>query len=170
MGKLFLECYCLSVCIDCDAGFNGRQRYLECGVLTRNIEYLSMAFCGLLINMSILEISSLSLDRRFISSHIHASCKMVLPMMTSKKIDSDLFLSSNSFTGVIPSDIGNLVNLYNLYINDNQFSGSIPARFGDLTRLRGASMFNNYFEGKVCIMDTTRLFMIYHSNNNCFML
>ena len=50
---------------------------------------------------------------------------------------TSLDLSSNQFSGVIPSEIGNLTNLTSLDLSSNQFSGVIPVEIFDLINLKG---------------------------------
>jgi hypothetical protein len=44
-------------------------------------------------------------------------------------------LSGNNLSGSIPSQLGNLGNLYYLYLNNNRLSGVIPSSFINLTNL-----------------------------------
>ena len=50
-----------------------------------------------------------------------------------------LNLSSNQFSGSIPSEIENLTNLTSLNLSSNQFSGSIPVEIFDLINLKGGN-------------------------------
>jgi Leucine-rich repeat (LRR) protein len=47
-----------------------------------------------------------------------------------------IFISFNSFSGTLPTQIGNLSNLENFYAFDNELSGSIPSEIGVLTNLQ----------------------------------
>ncbi|OMP06135.1 hypothetical protein COLO4_08323 [Corchorus olitorius] len=60
-----------------------------------------------------------------------------------------LNLSYNSFTGLFPSDIGNLKNLVELYVDNNHFLGEIPSVLGEITELRILHMQGNNFEGSI---------------------
>jgi hypothetical protein len=46
-----------------------------------------------------------------------------------------IFISFNSFSGTMPTEIGTLSNLENLYAFDNELSGSIPSEIGLLSNL-----------------------------------
>jgi hypothetical protein len=47
-----------------------------------------------------------------------------------------LVLSSNSIGGVVPTSLGNLINLEELRIDRNAFSGTLPTSIGRLEKLR----------------------------------
>lgn len=56
-------------------------------------------------------------------------------------------LADNEFTGFLPEDIGNLVNLETLDASGNFFTGRIPLSFGNLLNLLIVSLSDNYFAG-----------------------
>eukprot|EP00586_Coscinodiscus_wailesii_P005771 CAMPEP_0172482138 /NCGR_PEP_ID=MMETSP1066-20121228/8397_1 /TAXON_ID=671091 /ORGANISM="Coscinodiscus wailesii, Strain CCMP2513" /LENGTH=511 /DNA_ID=CAMNT_0013245037 /DNA_START=16 /DNA_END=1549 /DNA_ORIENTATION=- len=60
-----------------------------------------------------------------------------------------LDLWQNAFTGPIPDTIGKLIFLKKLYLNDNQLTGSIPKSFGDLVALENMSLKNNMLSGVI---------------------
>ena len=54
-----------------------------------------------------------------------------------------LDLSGNQLTGSIPSELGNLVNLWYLYLDNNQLSGNIPTELGNLVYLKWLYLHSN---------------------------
>ncbi|KAK7848970.1 putative leucine-rich repeat receptor-like protein kinase [Quercus suber] len=60
-----------------------------------------------------------------------------------------LDLSSNHFTGVIPTSLKNLSNLTILYLHDNQLSGSIPQELGMLSSLSDLALSSNNLTGVI---------------------
>lgn len=46
-----------------------------------------------------------------------------------------IFIAYNSFTGTLPTELGNLINLKSFYAFDNEFSGPIPTQLGFMTNL-----------------------------------
>ena len=78
-----------------------------------------------------------------------------------------LSLQDNHFSGPIPPEIGNLVNLTHLYLHDNQLSGSIPLEIGNLTSLIHMYLHNNHLTGPIPpeIGNLTSLEVLYLSDN-----
>ena len=60
-----------------------------------------------------------------------------------------LSLSSNSFSGQIPSSFGNLTKLQILNLEINSFSGQIPASLGNLTQLKILDLSGNNLDGVI---------------------
>jgi len=60
-----------------------------------------------------------------------------------------LYLSSNSLSGSIPAELGNLTNLRFLYLNNNSLSGSIPVELGNLTNSTYLYLNNNSLSGSI---------------------
>ena len=60
-----------------------------------------------------------------------------------------LSLSGNELTGPIPSELGRLVNLGGLDLSGNQLTGAIPAELGDLAKLRLLNLANNQLNGTI---------------------
>jgi len=58
-------------------------------------------------------------------------------------------VSSNNLIGTIPTEIGNLSNLFALYLNFNQLSGSIPPEIGNLDSLRYLQLPANQLSGSI---------------------
>ena len=67
---------------------------------------------------------------------------------TSGRVDS-LELDSNSLSGSIPPELGNLTNLTWLVLASNDLSGRIPAQLSNLTNLTWAILANNDLTGPV---------------------
>lgn len=60
-----------------------------------------------------------------------------------------LNLTYNSFWGALPTEIGELTNIYFLDISHNQFSGEIPETIADCTSLEYIYMQDNSFQGEI---------------------
>ncbi|PRQ61000.1 putative non-specific serine/threonine protein kinase [Rosa chinensis] len=68
----------------------------------------------------------------------------------NKFLDLFLFnLNGNSFTGSIPSSIGNLGKLTVLDLGNNLFGQEVPAEMGKLTELQFLSLYNNNLNGTI---------------------
>ncbi|CAL5089086.1 unnamed protein product [Urochloa decumbens] len=64
-------------------------------------------------------------------------------------LSSILDLSYNSFSGTLPSEVGNLVNLNQLILSRNQLAGHIPDTIGTCLVLDSLMLDNNMFEGSI---------------------
>ena len=62
---------------------------------------------------------------------------------------TELELDSNSLTGTIPADLGDLSALTELELADNQLTGTIPAELGDLNALRDLDLSMNQLTGRI---------------------
>ena len=60
-----------------------------------------------------------------------------------------LDLSDNDMSGIIPSHIGCLENVWDLRLSRNEFSGEIPPEIGDLTNLTTLSLWQNQLTGEI---------------------
>ena len=60
-----------------------------------------------------------------------------------------LNLSRNSLSGGIPGELGNLTNLEQLNLSDNSLSGSIPRELGSLTNLEELNLYGNSLSGNI---------------------
>ncbi|XP_021637543.2 probable LRR receptor-like serine/threonine-protein kinase At3g47570 [Hevea brasiliensis] len=58
-------------------------------------------------------------------------------------------VGENLISGIIPADIGNLVNLTELELGGNQFTGTIPNSIGKLKKLQGLSIYSNRLSGNI---------------------
>lgn len=80
-----------------------------------------------------------------------------------------LVLSSNSIIGIIPTAIGNLVNLEELRIDRNDFAGMLPTSIGRLQRLRLFYLEHNpairgEFPQSVVSMDSLEELVFYYTS------
>ncbi|XP_057998006.1 LRR receptor-like serine/threonine-protein kinase EFR [Hevea brasiliensis] len=55
----------------------------------------------------------------------------------------------NRISGRLPSEVGNLVNLYALGLEENHFSGTIPISFGKLRKLQKLYLHTNLLSGQI---------------------
>ncbi|MDH3569169.1 MAG: hypothetical protein OER89_03175 [Gemmatimonadota bacterium] len=62
---------------------------------------------------------------------------------------TELGLNGNKLNGSIPSELGDLSNLYYLGLGDNQLSGPIPAELGNLSNLVYTHLFSNQLSGPI---------------------
>ena len=62
---------------------------------------------------------------------------------------TQLSLMSNSLTGTIPSELGNLTNLTWLNLSRNSLSGGIPGELGNLTNLEQLNLSDNSLSGSI---------------------
>ena len=60
-----------------------------------------------------------------------------------------LYPNGNKFSGHIPSEIGNLINLEKLNLSVNQLSGEIPSSIGNLTKLNNLFLNQNRLSGLI---------------------
>ena len=60
-----------------------------------------------------------------------------------------LFLDDNQLSGEIPSELGNLLNLYRLELDGNRLSGEIPAELGGLPNLEYLFLADNRLSGEI---------------------
>jgi len=79
---------------------------------------------------------------------------------------TDLSLANNQLT-VIPSEIGQLTNLFWLKLQENQLSGEIPVEIGDMTRLTHLYLSSNQLTGSIPseienLTDLTLLWLSYN--------
>src|SRR5512145_3526966 len=66
-----------------------------------------------------------------------------------------LNLNNNQLSGSIPSELGNLTDLYDLFLNNNQLSGDIPTSLVNLTFLN--SDYNDLGYNRLTASDPTLL-------------
>ena len=62
---------------------------------------------------------------------------------------TELDLSDNQLTGVIPTELGSLANLRGLDLSDNQLTGVIPTELGSLANLRSLELRDNQLTGEI---------------------
>lgn len=72
-----------------------------------------------------------------------------LDVISSMSFLHEAWLHGNSFTGSIPSSIGQLTFLQRLWINDNQLVGIIPENLTSLKQLQSLRLDNNFLVGPI---------------------
>ncbi|CAI9753686.1 unnamed protein product [Fraxinus pennsylvanica] len=60
-----------------------------------------------------------------------------------------IYLRSNSISGTVPNEIGQLKFIVALDLRDNNFSGSIPDTISNLTNLEKLDLFSNHLSGQI---------------------
>uniref|UniRef100_M8CFD8 Receptor kinase-like protein Xa21 n=1 Tax=Aegilops tauschii TaxID=37682 RepID=M8CFD8_AEGTA len=80
----------------------------------------------------------------------------------------DLYIADNRVSGVIPTDIGNLVGLRRLIIANTSISGVIPESVGKLQNLINLGLYNNSLVGLIppTLGNLSRLTRLYADNGN----
>jgi Leucine-rich repeat (LRR) protein len=94
---------------------------------------LSLSKCQ---NLIILNLENNNLSGLISSQIIGLSCSPIL-----------LYLSANQFTGVLPMEIGNFINLQELDVSENMLFGKIPTSLGSCVKLENLDMGKNHLEG-----------------------
>ena len=85
-----------------------------------------------------------------LSLHTNKLMGRVLPSLGLLTSLYELTLQNNDFTGVIPTQLGNLMRtLRELKLGDNQLSGPIPTEIGRLFNLQRVQLQNNQLSGTV---------------------
>jgi len=80
------------------------------------------------------------------------------------------FIDGNNLVGNIPSELGNLSNLYYFNLCNNQLSGSIPPELGNLSNLDALYLYHNQLSDSIPLSFTnlTRLnHFIFHNTYLC---
>ncbi|KAK6227830.1 hypothetical protein SCA6_000170 [Theobroma cacao] len=114
---------------------------------------------GNLSRLSKLDLSNNNFEGRILQSLANCDRMEQLDLSQNKlngSIPNQLFgafkslfylnLSHNSFTGLLPLDLGNLKNLVQLFLDNNKFFGEIPCNLGQSSGLRILYMQGNSFQ------------------------
>ncbi|WRX13120.1 Serine-threonine/tyrosine-protein kinase [Theobroma cacao] len=117
---------------------------------------------GNLSRLSKLDLSNNNFEGRILQSLANCDRMEQLDLSQNKlngSIPNQLFgafkslfylnLSHNSFTGLLPLDLGNLKNLVQLFLDNNKFFGEIPCNLGQSSGLRILYMQGNSFQGSI---------------------
>ena len=80
---------------------------------------------------------------------------------------SQLYLDGNQISGIIPSELENLVNLTTLNMAQNLFNGTIPSYFGKFQMLQGLGLDGNRLSGQIpaSIGNLTQVVILFLSQN-----
>ncbi|XP_010909830.2 uncharacterized protein [Elaeis guineensis] len=70
-----------------------------------------------------------------------------IEILSLPSLSLGLYLSHNALHGLLPSKIGNLINVNNLDISENRLYGEIPDSIGKCMVLANLDMSGNFFEG-----------------------
>jgi hypothetical protein len=74
----------------------------------------------------------------------------IIPSSIGNLVDlQSLILTGNQLSGSLPSSIGNLVNLTYIELGSNKLSGSIPSSIGNLVNLQGLYLYGNQLNGSI---------------------
>jgi Leucine-rich repeat (LRR) protein len=80
----------------------------------------------------------------------HRQLEGILPPELGNLVNlEELYLYDNSLEGSIPSELGNLINLEALDLYDNPLEGSIPSELGNLVKLEELYLYDNSLEGSI---------------------
>ncbi|MED6187531.1 hypothetical protein PIB30_077330 [Stylosanthes scabra] len=92
------------------------------------------------------------------------------PELGDLKHLSKLYLFSNMLSGVIPIELGGCSALTELYLDGNSFHGNIPSSLGSLTSLEFLGLSNNNFSGTIPheLENLTQLTLLELSNNQLY--
>ncbi|KAI9164676.1 hypothetical protein LWI28_000126 [Acer negundo] len=80
---------------------------------------------------------------------LHGSRVSELIALPSSPPLESLDLSGNSLTGVLPSDIGNMLRIKLLDLANNHFSGQLPSELNKLSVLECLDLSGNNFKGRI---------------------
>ncbi|KAI3902779.1 hypothetical protein MKW92_052143 [Papaver armeniacum] len=89
-----------------------------------------------------------------------------LPDFPKDGLLQELMLSFTSFSGELPSSIGNLRLLSTLYLQNCAFNGSIPTSFSKLNQLEYINLSNNSFTGLITSISSSENLVIVDLSHN----
>ncbi|KAJ1692706.1 hypothetical protein LUZ63_009404 [Rhynchospora breviuscula] len=102
----------------------------------------------------------------------HNSLTGMIPrsMFQIKALSIQLDLSYNFFSGIIPKEVGLLINLGQLILSRNNFSGELPEDLGNCQLLNILALDGNYFQGIISsfLRNLKGLQILNLSSNNFF--
>ncbi|XP_049358735.1 putative receptor-like protein kinase At3g47110 [Solanum verrucosum] len=84
---------------------------------------------------------------KLISNHLVGSIPEEVAGLSSLSIS--LSLASNSFTGPLPKELGQLINLKELDVSQNKLSGEIPSTLSNCLGLERINISSNLFQGTI---------------------
>ncbi|CAD6214907.1 unnamed protein product [Miscanthus lutarioriparius] len=100
------------------------------------------AFLTSLTNCSMLQVLELGWNSRFAGELPNSLANLSTTLQ-------ELLIFSNSISGAIPTDIGNLVGLQQLMLGENLLTGAIPVSIGRLTQLNKLFLSYNNLSGSI---------------------
>jgi len=92
----------------------------------------------------------------------------LLPQLCAATGMYEVLISSNAFTGSLPSCIGNWSDMLNFDVGSNVFSGSIPAAFGSFKTLGTVVLSSNHFSGPLVDVFNSTIFTTVVVSDNGF--
>jgi Leucine-rich repeat (LRR) protein len=124
----------------------GRLQQLEWFNLDNNMfqaySEQDWAFVTSLTNCSALQVLELGWNSRFAGELPNSLANLSTTLQ-------ELLIFSNSISGAIPTDIGNLVGLQQLMLGENLLTGAIPVSIGKLTQLNKLFLSYNNLSGSI---------------------
>jgi hypothetical protein len=84
------------------------------------------------------------------SNRLHGTLSQALTRLSSC---GSLDLSSNLFTGTLPTNLGDMTNLQNIILRNNSFHGSLPSSITKLAALSTFFIDWNFFTGTLHVLD-----------------
>ncbi|KAI3507330.1 hypothetical protein L1887_22297 [Cichorium endivia] len=102
----------------------------------------------------------LSLNPYYYQDTVTVTIKgLELELVKILTVFTSIDISSNRFSGEIPSTIGRLSALYMLNVSHNAFTGSIPPSIGNLSQLESLDMSSNKLTGEIPLVLVTLSFL-----------
>jgi len=121
--------------------FNSLRNSTQLQILMVNDNHLAGALPGSVANLS-RNLQHFCVANNFLTGTIPQGMNKFQNLIS-------LSFENNSFTGELPSEIGEIHSLQQLVIHSNRLTGNIPDIFGNLTNLYILTMANNQLSGRI---------------------